>query len=128
MMLNRLFGFLGWLGSILVFIAVAVWFVRPDLEQLRRGLALTGLIIIVLYGAGQWRQVARAFGRRQTRYGSLTVTTIVLVLAIVTALNYVLARQNWRWDLTAAQQYSLSNQTQQVLDSLSAPVRILVFA
>ena len=128
MMPNRLFGFLGWLGSILVFIAVAVWFVRPDLEQLRRGLALTGLIIIVLYGAGHWRQVARAFERRQTRYGTLAGTSIVLVLAIVTALNYVLARQNWRWDLTAAQQYSLSNQTQQVLDSLSAPVRILVFA
>ena len=127
-MLNRLFGFLGWLGSILVFIAVAVWFVRPDLEQLRRGLALAGLVIIVLYGAGHWRQVARAFEHRQTRYGTLAGTSIVLVLAIVTALNYVLARQNWRWDLTAAQQYSLSNQTQQVLDSLSAPVRILVFA
>jgi len=40
-MLNRLFGVLGWLGSILVFTAVAVWFVRPDLDQLRRVLAST---------------------------------------------------------------------------------------
>ena len=126
-MLNRLFGSLGWLGSVLVFAAVAVWFVRSDLEQLRRVLAFAGLASILLYLAGQWRQVARSFGRRQTRYGTLAGTGIVLVLAIIVALNYVLARQNTRWDLTAARQYSLSDQTRRVLDSLTAPVRILVF-
>ena len=127
-MLNRLFGSLGWLGSTLVFTAVAVWFVRPDLEPLRRVLAFAGLACILLYGAGHWRQVARSFERRQTRYGTLAGTGLVLVLAIVVALNYVLARQNTRWDLTAARQYSLSDQTRRVLDSLAAPVRILVFA
>ena len=126
-MLNRLFGALIWFGSILVFTAVAVWFVRPDLEQLRRVLAFAGLASLALYGAGQWRQVARSFERRQTRYGTLAGTGIVLVLAIIVALNYVLARQNTRWDLTAARQYSLSDQTRRVLDSLTAPVRILVF-
>ena len=127
-MLNRLFDLLGWLGSILVFTAVAVWFVRPDLEPLRRTLAFAGLACVLLYGAGQWRQVARAFERRQTRYGTLAGTGLVLVLAIVVALNYVLARRNARWDLTAARQYSLSDQTRRVLDSLTAPVQILVFA
>ena len=127
-MLTRLFGALGWLGSILVFTAVAVWIVRPDLDTLRRVLAFAGLASILLYGAGHWRQVGRSFERRQTRYGTLAGTSAVLVLAIIGALNYVLARQNMRWDLTAAQQYSLSDQTRRVLDSLTAPVRILVFA
>ena len=126
-MLNRLFGALGWLGSILVFMAVAIWFVRPDLEQLRRVLAFAGLASILLYLASQWRQVGRSFERRQTRYGTLAGTGIVLVLVIIVALNYVLARQNKRWDLTAARQYSLSDQTRRVLESLEAPVRILVF-
>ena len=127
-MLNRLFGALGWLGSILVFTAVAVWYVLPDLEQLRQVLASAGLASILLYLAGQWRQVARSFERRQTRYGTLAGTGIVLVLVIIVALNYVLARQNKRWDLTAGRQYSLSDQTRQVLESLEAPVRMLVFA
>ena len=127
-MLNRLFGALGWLGSILVFTAVTVWFVRPDLESLRRVLAFAGLASILLYGASHWRQVGRSFERRQTRYGTLAGTSVVLVLAIIVALNYVLARQNIRWDLTAAQQYSLSDQTRRVLDGLTAPIRILVFA
>ncbi len=127
-MLNRLFGFLGWFGSLLVFAAVAVWLIRPDLEVLRRTLAFAGLACTLLYGATQWRQVARSFNRRQTRYGTLAGTGLLLVVAIVVGLNYVLARRNVRWDLTAARQYSLSDQTRQVIDSLSAPVRILVFA
>ncbi|MEE2792598.1 MAG: Gldg family protein [Acidobacteriota bacterium] len=126
-MLNRLFGSLPWLGMILVAMAVAL-VRRPDLAQLRRGSALAGLVLILLYGAGHWRQVARSFERRQTRYGALAGTSVVLVISIVAGLNYVLSRQNHRWDLTAAQQYSLSDQTQQVLDNLSAPIRILVFA
>ncbi|MEE2637672.1 MAG: GldG family protein [Acidobacteriota bacterium] len=127
-MLNRILDILGWFGATLVFTAVLVWLVRPDLEQLRRVLALGGLVSILAYGAAHWREVARSFERRQTRYGALASTGILLVLVIVVALNYVLARQNQRWDLTAAQQYSLSEQTRRVLDSLSAPVRILVFA
>ena len=127
-MLNRLFGSLGWLGSILVFTAVGIWFVRPDREQLRRVLAFAGLAGLLLYLAGQWRQVARSFERRQTRYGTLAGTGVVVVLFIIIALNYVLARQNTRWDLTAAQQYSLSDQTQRVLEGLESPIRILVFA
>ena len=127
-MLKKIFGSLGWIGSILVFTAVAVWFIRPDLESLRRVIALMGLVGILLYSASQWRQVARSFERQQTRYGTLAGTSIVLVLAIITALNYVLARQNIRWDLTAAQQYSLSDQTRRVLNDLTVPLRILVFA
>ena len=127
-MLNRIFGFLGWIGSTLVFAAVLAWLVSPDQESLRRTLALAGLACIVLYGAGHWREVGRSFERRQTRYGALAGTSILLVVAIVVALNYVLARQNQRWDLTAGGQYSLSDQTRQVLDTLAAPVRILVFA
>ena len=127
-MLNRIFDFLGWIGSILVFTAVLAWLVVPDQDSLRRMLALAGLACIVLYGAGHWREVGRSLGRRQTRYGALAGTSILLVVTIVVALNYVLARQNRRWDLTAGGQYSLSDQTRQVLDTLAAPVRIRVFA
>ncbi len=127
-MLNRIFDLLGWLGSLLVFAAVLAWLVAPDMEAVRRTLALAGLACILLYGAGHWREVGRSFGRRQTRYGALAGTSILLVAAIVVGLNYVLARQNLRWDLTAGGQYSLSDQTRQVLDTLAGPVRILVFA
>ena len=127
-MLNRLFDVLGWLGSIFVFVAVGLWLVRPELEPLRRTLAFAGLACILAYGAGHWRQAARSFDRRQTRYGTLAGVGLLLGLVVLVAVNYLLARQNKRWDLTAAQQYSLSDQTRRVLDGLDSPVRILVFA
>lgn len=128
-MLNRILGFLGWTGALLVFAAVLAWLFGPEVpDSLRRTLAAAGLVCILLYGAGHWRQVQRSFGRRQTRYGALAGASVLLVLAIVVALNYVLARQNRRWDLTAGGQYSLSDQTRRVLDTLAAPVRIRVFA
>src|SRR4029077_10863139 len=37
-------------------------------------------------------------------------------------------RHNKRWDLTAAQQFSLSDQTKKVLHDLKEPVKVRVFA
>lgn len=42
----------------------------------------------------------------------------LIVLAILVALNYLAARQNKRWDLTAAKQFTLSDQTRKILEGL----------
>jgi ABC-type uncharacterized transport system involved in gliding motility auxiliary subunit len=44
------------------------------------------------------------------------------------AINYLGTRRNKRWDLTAAKQFSLSDQTRKVLQDLKQPVHIRVFA
>ena len=61
------------------------------------------------------------------RYGSLALSSIVLVLGILTAINYIASRQNRRWDLTAAKQFTLSDQTIRILETLEGPAKILVF-
>ena len=127
-MLNKILGTLTWLGIALVGAGVAARFLQPDLVELRYWLLVSGLVCILLYVLGQWREIARLFARRQARYGTLATTTILLVLGILTAVNIVLSRQNKRWDLTAAGQYSLSDQTRRVLESLEAPINVLVFA
>ena len=89
---------------------------------------VVGLGLVVVYSLGQWRSVADLFQRRQARYGTLAASGVLLGLAILVAANYILARQNTRWDLTAARQYSLSDQTVRILESLESPIRVLVFA
>ena len=66
--------------------------------------------------------MARAMSGREARYGSLAVASILVVLAILVAINYLSARHNKRWDLTAAKQFTLSEQTRKVLQSLQKPV------
>ena len=127
-MLKRVLGLLGWLGVALVFTAVAIRFLKPEWQQYYSGLAIAGLVCTLLYILSQWREMARAMAGREARYGSLAVASVLVVLAILVALNYLAGRHNKRWDLTAAKQFTLSDQTKKVLQGLERPVQIKVFA
>jgi ABC-type uncharacterized transport system involved in gliding motility auxiliary subunit len=126
-MLKRVLGLLGWLGVVLVFAAVAIRFTRPEWQQWYNGLALAGLACTLLYILSQWREVARSFSGRQARLGSLAAASVVVVLGILVAINYLASRHNKRWDLTASKQFSISDQTRKVLQGLQKPVHIRVF-
>ena len=103
-MLKRILDFVGWLGTALVFGAVAVRFMKPEMDRLWYGLAIAGLVCVVLYVLSQWREVASAFASRQARMGSLATASVLIVLGLLVGVNYVASRQNKRWDLTAAKQ------------------------
>jgi ABC-type uncharacterized transport system involved in gliding motility auxiliary subunit len=126
-MLKRVLGLLGWLGVVLVFAGVAIRFTRPEWQQWYNGLLLAGLACTLLYILSQWREVARSFSGRQARLGSLAAASVVVVLGILVAINYLASRHNKRWDLTAAKQFSISDQTKKVLQGLQKPVHIRVF-
>jgi ABC-type uncharacterized transport system involved in gliding motility auxiliary subunit len=126
-MLKRILGIVGWIGTALVFAAVAIRFLRPEWDQYAVYAAWAGLACVVLYTLGQWRDILAFFHRRQARYGALATVGVLVGLGVVVAVNYLSTRQNKRWDLTANQQYSLSEQTVKLLRNLDAPVRFLVF-
>src|ERR1019366_4868533 len=127
-MVNRILSLVGWLGTALVFVAVAIRFGYPAKEQYAYYLAWAGLVCVLLYTMGQWREIAKVFARRQTRYGTLAATSVLVVLGIMIAINYIGAKQNKRWDVTANQVFSLSDQTRNVLQKLDAPLQVQVFA
>jgi ABC-type uncharacterized transport system involved in gliding motility auxiliary subunit len=125
--MQTLLGIIGWLGSALVFGAVAVRFLRPEWDPYAITAAWAGLGCVVLYTLGQWRDILAFFKRRQARYGALATVSVLVALGIVVAVNYLGARENWRKDLTATQLNSLSEQTVKVLTSLKEPVKFTVF-
>jgi len=122
---KKLLGALGWLGVLLVVAAVALRFLKmPEWSQ---RLALAGLITTVVYMLGYWREIGRSFQGKTVKYGSIAASSVLLVLGILVAINWIASRQNKRWDLTAARQYSLSDQTKKILADLKQPVVIRVF-
>ena len=127
-MSEKSLGALGWAGIACVAGGVVVRMTMPAQEEVWFWSLIAGIVLIGLYGLAQWRDLLTFFGRRQARYGALASSSIVLAVGILVAVNFVLARQNKRWDFTAAQQYSLAPQTVQILESLEAPLRVLVFA
>jgi len=126
-MIKRILGLVGWLGVAMVFAAVAISNLRPDWTWWY-GLSIAGLVCVLLYVLSQWREIAREFSGRQARLGTLSVASIIVVLAILGAINFLANRHNRRWDLTAAKQYSLSDQSRKVVQGLTKPVQVTVFA
>ena len=126
-MLKKILGLLGWLGVALVFAAVAIRFLRPEWEEWVGRLSIAGLVCVLLYILSDWRSVARSFSGREARYGSVAIASIAIVLAILIGINFLANRRNKRWDLTAAKQFTLSDQTKKVLSSLQKPVVVRVF-
>jgi ABC-type uncharacterized transport system involved in gliding motility auxiliary subunit len=127
-MLHRIFSIIGWIGTALVFGAVAVRFIRPEWDQYAVYAAWAGLACVVLYTLGQWREIVAYFRGRNARYGAIASVSVLVVLGILGILNYLSQeRFNKRWDLTANQQYSLSEQTIRLLENLDAPVTFTVF-
>jgi ABC-type uncharacterized transport system involved in gliding motility auxiliary subunit len=125
-MLKKILGLLGWVGAILVFAALAISMRKPEWPWYQ--MAIAGLVCTLLYILSQWREIGRAFAGRQARFGTLAAASVLVVLAILVAINYLGTRHNKRWDLTAAKQFSLSDQTRKVLQDLKQPVHIKVFA
>ncbi len=89
-------------------------------------MAWAGLATVLIYMAGQWRDVADFYKGRGAKYGTLSIVSILVFLGILTAVNYLGTRQNKRWDFTANQVFSLSDQTVKILRELKEPVTFTV--
>jgi ABC-type uncharacterized transport system involved in gliding motility auxiliary subunit len=126
-MLNRIASIISWVGVALVLAAVAIRFLRPEWDRYAYWSAWAGLVCVLVYVLSQWREIAAAFRRRQTRLGTLTAASILIVLGILVAINYLGSRQNKRWDLTKSGEFTLSDQTTNVLRTLDAPLKITAF-
>jgi ABC-type uncharacterized transport system involved in gliding motility auxiliary subunit len=124
---KKVLGLLGWLGLALVVGALVVWWAKPEADNLRRGLALAGLVVTAIYTASQWRDIGRSFGGRNAKYGSIALGGVIVFLGLLIGVNYISNRQNKRWDLTAAKQFSLSDQTKKILTDLKQPVAVKVY-
>src|SRR6476646_3273952 len=127
-MVNRIIGMVFWLGVAALLAATGIKYGTQGKEQYVSYLLYAGLVCLLIYVLGQWRDIVKSFSSPQGRYGSLAGVSVLGVLGIPVAINYIGPRQNKRWDLTANQQFSLSDQTKNVLSKLDVPLQITVFA
>jgi ABC-type uncharacterized transport system involved in gliding motility auxiliary subunit len=129
LMFKQVAGIIGWIGVAIVFGAVGIsrgFYLESWIPYINYFLT-AGLVCILIYMLGQWQDVVAFFMKRQARYGTMSLVSILVALGIVVAVNYLGVRQNKRWDLTENQAYTLSEQSVKVLRSLDAPVQFTVY-
>lgn len=67
------------------------------------------------------------FDKRSTKYGTNTILLIIAVLGIVVLINYIAQKEVYRIDVTKNKKYSLSDQTEKVLNKLNEDVQVIAF-
>jgi ABC-type uncharacterized transport system involved in gliding motility auxiliary subunit len=70
---------------------------------------------------------ANWFKKRQTKYAAYSAVYILVVLAVLVAVNFLTNRYDRSYDSTANKQYSLADQTIKVVRGLKSDVRLTYF-
>jgi len=115
------------LGLLLLLAAFIGYLVSNVWEKWNLGLAIAGGLMVIIGIAANYRQILSSLGKRSTKYAGNYVVSLVLVIAIVSGLNYLGQRHTKRFDTTGSSQYSLAPQTAQVLGKLTGDVDIKAF-
>ncbi len=125
--MNRYLQKLDTLGLLLL-VAAAIYYSVTNLwDRWTIGLAVGGAVLIVVGIVANYRQILQTLGRRSTKYATNYIVSVVLVIAIVAAVNYLGQRHTKRFDLTAAGRFTLAPQTLQVLDKLNRDLDVKAF-
>jgi len=114
-------GLLLLVGAAIYYSVAGVW------DRWSIALAVLGAISIAIGLVANYRQILQTLGKRSTKYFSNYVVSVLLVLALVSGLNYFGQRHSKRWDLTGSGRYTLAPQTQQVLEKLNSALDIKAF-
>lgn len=124
--------FLGIFGLVLLGFGIVSGFIIGSFTlDLVIGHLILGAVSLALWGAlvgvkniGTARQVISG---RTTRYGVNAILYTAVFLGVVGSINWIVQRHNPRWDLTAEKVYSLSPQSQKVIEDLNKPLTIVAF-
>ena len=86
-----------------------------------------GVALLLLVGLISLSSVVAAFISRTGRYGVNSLIMLAAFLGIVIVANAVSFGNNARVDVTATNQYSLADRTDQLLDNLDHDIEIIAF-
>ncbi|TAK34758.1 MAG: hypothetical protein EPO21_08775 [Chloroflexota bacterium] len=121
---NPYFGYLALAGLVG---AAAQFLVRQQLNWIGWVLLGVGLLALIAWAVGNPQAIRKAVGARETRYGSNTVAMVLIFAAVIGVVNFIVAQRNQTWDVTATQQFTISQQTINLLKGIKDPITIKAF-
>ncbi len=125
--MNKYLQKLDTLGLLLLVAAAIYYSVTNVWDKWALGLAIAGGVLVIAGIAANYRQILHTLGKRSTKYAGNYVISVILVIALVSGLNYIGQRHPKRFDLTAVGRYTLAPQTIQVLDKLGRDLDFKAF-
>jgi ABC-type uncharacterized transport system involved in gliding motility auxiliary subunit len=93
-------------------------------ELLAPALAVVGIVLMLVWPFSRPDDVRRLVGSRRSQFGANALILVIAVIGILVVFNFLGTLRYRIWDMTENQQFSISNQTIQVLENLDQPVRL----
>lgn len=94
---------------------------------LASGLLSSGIIILIVWIGFILFSVQGFWQRRSTQAGTNALLATVSVLVIIGLINFLSVRYSLRIDFTENQQFTLSPQSQELIQNLKEPVKVWIF-
>jgi ABC-type uncharacterized transport system involved in gliding motility auxiliary subunit len=116
----------GALGLGLLAAGLVLRVAQPERDRYWTACLVVGLSLVAVWVARNSSSLMALFGRRSTKRGLNALFVSLVVAGIVIAINYIASRHTKQWDLTAARQYTLSDQTRKLLSELERDVSIVL--
>ena len=124
-------GFWSAIGAVVGLIAtvtgIIVFLTVDELRNFAVSVLIIGLVLLFIALVLSPRAIAVFMAGRQGRYGANIAVMTIAFFIIVILINFLLFRSPTRIDVTATRVFSLSQQTEKVLEALEKPVRANAF-
>ena len=105
----------------------ALFITVEEIREFSVTVFVIGIVLLFLALVLSPRAIAIFLGGRQGRFGSNVVIMTLAFFVTVILVNFQLFRTPTRFDVTATKVFTLSEQTQRILDSLDETVRANAF-
>jgi ABC-type uncharacterized transport system involved in gliding motility auxiliary subunit len=115
------------LGLVLLVAAAIRYSITKLWDRWTLALAIAGAVCVLVGIAANYRQIIGTLGKRSTKYATNYVLSVILLIAVVSGVNFIGQRHPKRFDLTGTGQYTLAPQTAQLLDKLDKDLQIKAF-
>ena len=115
------------LGVVLLVSGLILETVVPERQVYDLSVAGFGLVLAVLGAALNRERILLMLKGRRARAAGASVSYVLTVLAVVVLVNFLAGRHHKRLDLTENQAFSLSEQTDKVLEALPRDVTLTAF-
>jgi ABC-type uncharacterized transport system involved in gliding motility auxiliary subunit len=115
------------LGGVALLAAAAWTLITGEFGVPPRILLVAGVLLIGIAVSIEPGDAADALKTRGARYGGNALLAALVVVGILALVNFLSVRHSQRWDVTASGAFTLSDQTQKVLNNLPAPVHVTAF-
>ncbi len=126
-MLDKIKQYIGFAGLLLLVMGILNYITGGILTTPTKILLVSGLIFIGAFCYFNLEMLKKALQARFTQHLSNAIIASVLVLAIVSLINFVGSKRNYRHDFTESKINTLSPQSVRVLENLEEDVVITSF-